>query len=268
MRRILSILTLAVVAVAGATGTADAAKHKHHHHHPVRHPAPYRLARRTILGHQTTTVSWKPGGKVSARLAYSKHSRNPLTFGTLNHAFATMNGDTWDWGGYMPTGTARSRGVWIHRFSARPAVGFYSTGGIVFGAKQATKHGTADIVSGLGYLLRKGKIQHTFPWAHPVQISCGPRGTDGGPGCWRSNIVRYKGGRVGMVEVSFASMATTARILKSMGVVDALTLDSGGSSVLGWRKHTTGQWHQAGIQHALGNDWLRPTPEAIVLVRR
>lgn len=245
---------------------ADANARPAHHH---RHPAPaYRLTRRTILGHQVTTVSWKPGGRVTARLAYSRHSRNPLTFGTLNNAFATMNGDTWNWGGFMPTGTARSRGVWIHRYSPRPAVGFYSTGGVVFGADAARKHNTADIVSGLAFLLRGGQVQHDFPWAHPIQISCGPRGTDGGPGCWRSNVVRFRGGRVGLVEVSFASMATTARVLKRMNVVDALTLDSGGSSVLGWRRHRSGLWHQAGIQHALGNAWLRPTPEAIVLVRR
>lgn len=269
------------MAIAAAIGTASSASaavshHKRHHPHPVRpvlHPRPWVVTRQTVLGHQVTSVSYRPGrGGVRLQAIYGSHRKTPLAWGTVTHALAVMNADTWEWKTNVPNGPARVQGQWItqppHVWSpewGRPAVGFYSTGGIVFGAQAAEATGAANIVSGPAYLIRDDQIQTTFPWAHSIQITCGPGRTDGA-GCWRSNIVRYDDGRVGMVEVAFASMPTTARVLQRLHVKDALTFDSGGSSVLGWRPTTTSPWSRAGIQQAIGSSWLRPVPEAVALV--
>ena len=257
-----------------AASTAHAATHHHHHHHHPRPVRPWRVTRQTILGHEVTAVTYRPGrGALRLRTIAGTPRKTPLAWGTMRHALAVTNADTWQWKTNIPEGPARAEGVWInqppHSWSTywdRPSVGFYSTGGIVFGARAAVTKGAANIVSGPAYLVVRDEVQTSFPWAHDAQISCGPHDA-AHVGCWRSNVVRYDDGRVGIVEIGFASMPAAARVLHRLHVRDALTFDSGGSSILGYRPSTAAPWSQTGIQHALGQKWLRPVPEAVALVQ-
>jgi hypothetical protein len=123
-----------------------------------------------------------------------------------------------------------------------------------------------------------GKAQTQFPFASSVQATCGPAGTDGRAGCFRSVVAQFKNGRVGLVEIAHASMRTAARILVRMHVKFAWTGDAGGSSLLAWR-HGRGRgcasadrvrsrWSCMGVTHSAGLNWERPVPDVIVLVRR
>lgn len=243
-----------------------------HHRHHVR---PWRVQAASVLGHRVVTASYRAGHRVRLRAAGNgRDLRTPLSWGSRTRAVVAMNADTWNWGGATPTGPTRVEGRWVHRprpganLWNRPSVGFYHTGGVVFGANLAVQRNAANIISGPAYLIRGGVIQRTFPWAHNAQITCGARYPGKPHGCFRSNVVRFKSGRVGLVEVGFADMATTARILKRMGAVDALTLDSGGSSVLGYRPGIHARWAQYGIDHQLHLGYLRAVPDAIVMVVR
>lgn len=264
-------LLLALPATAGAR--IDAAFLRHHA--TSVHVREYRIA-----GHHVKVVSWRPGNRYIRALV--NYSRRPRTVPLWAHArrsdsraVAAMNGGTWHWGTEKPIGTVWAQGRRITRTSRHPAVGFLSRGRVVFGARQARRRGSVNILAGEATLIRHGRILKRYPYAHGVQIACGARGTDGAIGCFRSNVVRFKGGRVGLVEVSYASMQTTAMILRSLHAVAAVTYDSGGSANL-WTSIGHGGCSDArvrgrcmGIAHAAGLRWERQIPTAFtVLVRR
>ena len=258
--------TIRIAALAAAVALALPASASAHHKH-----RPWRVTSSTVLGHHVVAASYLPGHRVRLRAAGTGHAlRTPLIWGSRVRAVAAMNADTWTWGGAMPVGATRVEGHWVHKprrgakLWTRPAVGFLHTGRIVFGAKMAVRHNAANIISGPAYLIRGGVVQHSYPWAHNSQINCGLR-YSGHRGCYRSNVVRFKSGRVGMVEVAFADMLETAKILKRMGVVDALTFDSGGSAVLGYRPGLHHAWAQFGVNHHFRLGYLRAVPDAVCM---
>lgn len=244
------------------------------------HPTSVRMRSLTVSGHRVEIVSWRPGNRyIRALVGYSAHRKTvPLwahARSSTSRAVAAMNGGTWHWSTNRPIGTVWSMGRRITRTTRRPAVGFLSRGRVIFGARSARRHGSGNIVAGEATLIRHGRILSRYPWATAAQETCGPRGTDGGTGCFRSNVVRFKGGRVGLVEIGFATMTKAASILRSLHVTAAVTFDSGGSANL-WRSVGHGGCSDArvrgrcyGIAHAVGLRWERQVPDAItVLVRR
>jgi hypothetical protein len=263
------------ISLLAAAGSAQAQK--------PHAPPPFRVIRTYVrsrdgVRHQVTMVTFMPGHKMRFRVtASSTHRlRTPLSWGNRAGAYATMNADTWAWTTGVPTGITEANGrgiVWPpydHEIWNRPAVGFYSSGGVVWGANEARLKGAADIVGQVAMLIRGGKVlpRASYVWAHRAQAECGARGTDGRGGCWRSCVARWASGRVGLVEIGFASMRQAASVLHRLHVVEASTGDSGGSSVLGWRHGRSRPWAQAGVQHALHSGYLRAVPDAIVMVQR
>lgn len=225
----------------------------HHHTAIVRHEI--------VQGHGVRIVKWYPG----------RYARAVVTYGTPRSvpswaagSFAAINGGTFSFRTHLPVGMLRHGGVWANRAGLNhPTVGFLRNGNVVFGATAAVKAGAGNIVAGEAYLLRGGVVEHRFPWASAAQIACGPRGSDGPNGCFRSCVVRFRSGRVGLVEIGFASMPQAAQVLKALNVVDAITFDSGGSATSWVRGHKS-----FGITTALGMTWQRPVPDAIVVRRR
>jgi Phosphodiester glycosidase len=241
-------------------------------HHASR--APYVIIEKRVRGHVVRIVRWHPGGRTHAFVAWARtrrtvpewaHARHP------GHNVAAVNGSTWTWRTGRPSGTVISRGHRVTPVSDQPAVGFDRRGGVMFGARNAVRHRAANVVAGTAYLIRNGVIQTRFPYANYGQRTCGPRGTDG-YGCWRGNVVRFRHGEVGLVEITYASMPEAARVLHALHVVDALTLDSGGSSNLWTVRGHHGTCvdpqvvgHCFGITHASGLHWERPVDDAIVV---
>ena len=116
-------------------------------------------------------------------------------------------------------------------------------------------------MNGLAYLVRDGhplRYHSQAPWTTRAQFSCGARGTDGWYGCYRSALVRFKGGRVGFAEVELASMPVAAKVLRRLGVVDALTLDSGGGAMLWTRRF-------GNFGTTAGTRWSRLIPMAVTV---
>ena len=241
-------------------------------------PSHYAIIEKRIRGHVVRIVRWHPGGGMYAFVAWS---RAPRTVPGWAHArrpgrnVAAINGSTWTWKTGRPTGTVISRGRRVTPLSDHPAVGFSGAGDVMFGARNAVRHGAANVVAGAAYLIRGGVVQTRFPYASYGQRTCGPRGTDG-YGCWRGNVVRFRHGEVGLVEIAYASMPEAARVLRALQVIDALTLDSGGSANLWTVRGRHGTCvdprvvgHCFGVTHASGLHWERPVDDAIVVeVRR
>lgn len=226
-----------------------------HHHHTaiVRH---YQIA-----GHGVRVVKWYPGRYARAIVTYGTPRSVPTW---AQGSFAAINGGTFNFSTHLPVGPLRHGGVWANRAGVNhPTVGFLRNGAMVFGALAAERAGAANIVAGEAYLIRNSVVQHRFPWASPAQITCGPRGSDGPNGCFRSCVVHFQGGRYGLVEIGFASMPQAAQVLKALHVTDALTFDSGGSATSWVRGRRS-----FGITTALGMTWQRPVPDAIVVRRR
>ena len=87
---------------------------------------------------------------------------------------------------------------------------------------------------------------------------------------------RWKDGRVGFVEIAYASMPQAASVLKAMGVRDALTGDSGGSANMwtaaghgGCSSLSNGRYHGSCFSplHHAGFRWERAVPNAAMIVR-
>jgi exopolysaccharide biosynthesis protein len=243
--------TILVVPAASAATT----HHRHHHHHKT--GATVRTAH--ILGHGVRIVEWAPG-----------HARAQVTWGTRHTvpvwghgAYAAINGGTFSFSTGLPVGLLRAGGRWIGRGGLdHPTVGFLASGGLVFGARAAIHAGAENIIAGPAYLIWEGHVtsaKRDAPFASGPQYSCGPRGTDG-RGCFRSCVVRFGNGNAGLVEVGYATMPQAARVLHRLGVVDALTLDSGGSANEWVRGHGS-----YGITEASGMRWQRRVPDAIVV---
>lgn len=251
------LFAAAALAAAAATLVGPAvsvAAHRHHRHHAG---ATVRTVH--VLGHGVRIVEWRPG-----------HAHASVTWGARrtvpawgNGGSAAINGGTFSFATGRPVGLLRAGGHWIRRDGQNhPTVGFLPSGGVVFGARGAIRSHAENIIAGPAYLIWKGHVVSTraeAPFASRIQFSCGPRGTDG-LGCFRSCVVRFGGGKVGLVEISYATMPQAARVLHRLGAVDALTLDSGGSA---------NEWVRGrgsyGITKASGLRWQRPVPDAIVI---
>lgn len=236
-----------------------------------------RVTAHRVMGHNVRIVKWRPATGVRALVGFSRHHQTVPGWANARHQtqiVAAINCGTWDWQSGLPIGTVWSHGRRVTRVQDRPAVGFLASGAVIFGAWQARARHAGNIISGAAYLVRNGtpvRTKRDAPWATVGQWSCGPPGTDGN-GCWRSNVVQFRDGSVGLVEIAYASMPAAARLLRRLGVTDALTLDSGGSADLWTRSGSRGTCadphvfgHCFGITHAAGLHWERPVPDAIVI---
>jgi hypothetical protein len=275
MTRLL-VITIALAGVIAAVAQpADARVTRAFLRH---HATSVHLRSLIVAGHHVEVVSWRPGNRyVRALVGYSRHRKTVPGWAharsSTSRTVAAINGGTWHWATNRPIGTVWAMGRRITRTSKRPAVGFLSRGRVVFGARSARRRGSTNIVAGEATLIRHGRIMRRYPWATRAQATCGPRSS--GTGCFRSVVVRFKGGRVGLVEIAFATMREAAGILHAMRVDAAVTFDSGGSANL-WRSVGHGgcadrraRGRCFGITHAVGLRWERPVPDAItVLVRR
>jgi hypothetical protein len=221
----------------------------------VAHHPPVAVRTQTVLGHHVRVCAWNPASAhVRGLVRYSKtlHTITGWASGQRRVRCA-MNGGTYG-RHYVPSGNVWALGRQIRTSAPNaPAVGF-RRGRMYFGYENARLHGAVNIMNGLAYLVRDGKAIRTHaeaPWTTPAQFGCGPRGSDGWYGCFRSCAVQFKNGRVALVEVSLASMPVAARILKSMGAVTAITFDSGGAAGIDTPHHgglfgsTSGTiWHR------------------------
>lgn len=253
------------------------------------HPTAHFLRTRTSLrvhaeyqlGHKVWVCSWRPGDRrIRGLVTYSK--RAPRTVEAWagagrrrSRTACAMNGGTYQWRNYYPSGALFAEGRRIHPASNAPAAGFTLGGRVWFGARNARRHGSVNIVNGMAFLVQRGRplLSHSrAPWTTPAQYSCGARGTDSWYGCFRSVVVSFRSGRVGLVEIALASMPLSARILKRMGVRDALAVDSGGAARL-WTlagRHNTGRRY---VGHTFGTippgyPWHRMIPDAILINAR
>lgn len=260
------VTNLVIAAIADARPTA----------HFVRSATSVRVSHSRVSGHKVRIVSWRPGDRlVRAQVGYSRTRRTVPAWARASHhrsrSVAAMNGGTWHWRNNRPIGTVWSRGRRITRVDGHPAVGFLTRGRVVFGARSARQRGSVNILAGEAVLIRHGSVLRRYPWANAAQETCGPRGTNGGAGCWRSNVVRFQSGRVALVEVAYATMRQTAAILRALHATAAVTFDSGGSSNL-WTLRGRGGCAARraagrcfGIAHAAGLHWERQVPDAIVV---
>lgn len=242
-----------------------------------------RVSHRTVLGHPVRSCTWRPGdARVRGLVRYSKiHQLTvPGWSGAgrkLSRASCAENGSTYQTAPghnqWRPSGTVFAGGRRIRGVMDAPAVGFIG-GHVFFGARNARRRGSGNIVAQLAYLVRHGRAQTsraTAPWTTLKQWSCGPVGSDGPVGCSRSCVVKFRNGRVGLVEIMHASMPLAARILARMGVVTATTGDSGGAA---------GLWTVTGLRNvprpqvgryfgaAMGTAWHRRIVDAIVVNAR
>lgn len=220
-------------------------------------------------GHATRVVSWRPGDPHSRVLVQTGTHTPAHTGNTHRRALAVLSGGTWNIFTGKPTGLVVTHGVEVARGDLDyPAVGFLRDGTEVYGARAALHAGAANILSGMAYLVRGGKMLRTYPWTTPTQHTCGAKGTDGpgGKGCWRSIVARLANGRDALIEIRYASMLQAAKILIRLHVVDAITGDSGGSAALWTRfgeKHCPFQlygtcWQQSSF-------YERPVADAVEL---
>jgi Phosphodiester glycosidase len=283
VRNVVAIATVLALAVAGAPLAGAHAITPRVSATYLRHNTSVRFRFIRVMGHRVHMVTWRPGDRhIYAHVSYSAALRTPLDWARARDPrsmnLAVMNGGTWSWTTGKLHGTVRVNGKLISWARNRPAVGFLRTGGVVFGARSAMKRGTPNIVAGVAYLVRGGVPVHSrshAPWATAGQWACGPRGTDGAYGCFRSNVVRFTSGRVGLVEIAYADMPTAARILKRLGAVDALTFDSGGSATI-WTALgdgggcTRGRFHGQcfGGSTDVGLNWQRSVPDVSILTLR
>jgi len=237
-----------------------------------------------VLGHHVRVCSWRPGdARVRGLVRYSKRLHTvpgwALAGQRTSRAVCSLNGGTYRTapgaGQYRPSGTLFAGGRRVRGVTDAPAVGFLSRGRVVFGARAARKAGSGNIMNGLAFLVSGGHplLQHSdAAWTTPKQFTCGAPGTDGTYGCSRSNLVQFRNGRVGLVEIGHASMPLAARILVRMGAREAVTFDSGGAALM-WTlqgSHNTGSRTQVGhlMGATVGSVWKRRIPDAIIVNAR
>jgi hypothetical protein len=271
--------TIGIACTGYIASEAMAATHHHHHHH--RHHSSLQIRDRRVLGFHVRSVSYKPGSGYRMTVGASRHSVHTVPhWANAGHrqtkTMAAINGNPWVWRTLRPVGTVRTHGHWISRPSRAPAVGFLANGKMIFGSRPAKHAGAMNIIPGKAYLMRGGKIQRHYPWAAPAQRNCNTAHTDGGYGCWRPVEARWKNGRVGLVMVAFANMSQAAHVLKRMGVADAMTGDSGGSTNL-WTRHGSGgcsrlsnghvYGHCFGALHHAGLPYERAIPNVAMIVK-
>lgn len=255
------------------------------------HPAPRFLRAKTtirvrnaiILGHHARVCSWRPGDlRVRGLVRYSKRLKTvpgwAMAGKRTSRAVCALNGGTYRTATpnqYRPSGTVYAQGRRIRRVMDAPAVGFLPGGRIIFGAHEARRHGSQNIMNGLAYLVDHGQplLSHRLaPWTTPAQFNCGAPGTDGVYGCSRSIVAQMSNGRVAMIEIGHSSMPLAARIAKRLGAKTAITFDSGGAALM-WTlagSHNTGSRTQVGhlIGATVGSTWKRHIPDAIIVNAR
>lgn len=252
------------------------------------HPTARYLARSTtirmrgeiVYSHHVRVCSWKPGdARVRGLVRYSRRLMTVPGWAQAgrraSRAVCAINGGTYQTSPatYRPSGTVFAQGRRIRGVMDAPAVGFVG-GRIYMGARNARRHGAKSIMNGLAYLVVKGLAQPftSAPWLTPKQWSCGAPGTDGVYGCSRSNLVQFKNGRVGLVEIGHATMPLAAQILRRMGARWAITFDSGGAALM-WTllgSHNTGSRTQVGhlLGATVGTVFHRRIPDAIIVNAR
>jgi hypothetical protein len=244
-----------------------------------------RIGDRIVRGRRVHMVTWRPGDpRVSPQVLYSARRRTPTSFAAGNRKIlAVVNGGTWVFRSGRLIGSVRAGGRTISRRDPdRPAVGFTRAGQLVFGARPAFAADAPHIIAGVAYLFLTPKGGGTrpvtrlseAPWASASQFSCGPAG-GGRTGCFRSNIVQFRRGRIGLVEIAYADIPLAAQILADMGARQALTMDSGGSATI-WTAYGRGEGCPRGVNRgrcfgttaATGIDWQRPVPDVAALTLR
>lgn len=227
----------------------------------IHHP-PVNIGIHKVLSHNVRVCNWMPHTRIRVIVKYNKvhHHTVPGWSKAQPRTVCTMNGGTYNTTTYRPSGNLWAVG---HRIKYNnpdaPAVGFVGTR-MYFGYRNARRHHAVNIMNGLAMLVVKGhalKTHNDAPWTTPAQFNCGPRGTDGWYGCFRSCAVQYKNGRFGIVEIAFSSMPLAAHILKAMHVVNAITFDSGGSAGM-YARHIL-------FSPTAGTSWHRLLPDSIVV---
>jgi len=218
----------------------------------------------TVLAHHVRVCAWYPASTRLRTMVFYSHRLRTVTgwAHVVPRVRCAMNGGTYNTSTLRPSGNVWAHGAAIRRNDANaPAVGFVR-GHLYFGYANARRHGAVNVMNGLAYLVRNGQgvsSRTQAPWTTRAQFSCGPRGSDGWYGCFRSCAVQFKNGRVGLVEVSLASMPRASRILRAMGVVNAITFDSGGSAELA----TPGHGYPVGS--TVGTPWHRLLPDDMIV---
>lgn len=276
--RILLTVGTSILAVTAAAPNASA--------HPT---ARYLHAKTTlrvrnalVFGHHARVCSWRPGDtRTRALVRYSKRLHTVPGWAMAgkhrSRAVCAINGGTYRTitpDQYRPSGTVYASGRRIRGVTDAPAVGFIGSR-VYFGARNAYRHGSRNIMNGLAFLVDHGALLRSHsqaPWTTPAQFRCGAPGTDGVYGCSRSIFAQLRNGRVALIEIGHASMPLAARIAKALGARTAVTFDSGGAALM-WTltgSHNTGSRRQVGhlIGATVGSAWKRRIPDAIIVNAR
>jgi len=224
------------------------------------------VGKRVVLGHKVAYCTWNEyTGLVEGFVSWGKKVKTITSWAHTNRStVCANNGNTYE-KNLTPNGPVRSKGVWItKRNKSEPVFGFVGRR-IVFGWKNVLRSGSRNVMSGKAYLVRNGVAitkMSQAPYSTHAQFYCGPRGTDAWYGCFRSAVVSFKNGRVGLVSISLASMPVAGKILKKMGVVNAITGDAGGGEEYWAEGHTFGTIPNKGPHSA----WKRKIPDAIMVI--
>ena len=223
---------------------------------------------RYVLGHRVVSCTWsEKTAHVQGYVRWSLRATHLVRqwAGTDRAAVCAMNGTTYT-RTLVPAGPVRSSGVWIRRrWRDEPVAGFLGRR-IIFGYRASVRLGARNLMAGKEWLVQQGRPTLTkaqAPNTTRAQFMCGARGTDGWYGCNRSALVRFRNGRVGLVEIGLASVPQAARILIRMGAWNAIAGDSGGGAEFWYKGHNFGTIPNGGRYSA----WHRRLPDAIIVRR-
>jgi Phosphodiester glycosidase len=273
VRRISAVIALTAAATAVVPGSAAHA----HSGMPVT-----TMLRRTsiqvrvhrISGHLVKSITWRPGDRhLSLTVGYDRRGLPPVTWGMRGRSnLAVLNGGTWHWHSGRPVGTVVSRGHIVHIDRRNPAVGYTAQGDLILGTRAARAAHVRNIINAKAYLVVHGHARSRRPSSVTrTQWLCDAPGTDGGEGCYRSVVAKFRNGRVGMLEIAYISMPAAARLLQKMGAETAVAFDSGGSATV-WSAAGHGgcphPWQGGscfGLTQRVGLHWQRPVVSVSVL---
>lgn len=224
------------------------------------------VSHRYVLGHKVWECSWNGyTANAAGRVVWQFHPRT-LVDRVRNdrNAVCAVNGNTYVSSNLLPAGPVRAGGRWVtKRYPSQPVFGFVGRR-VVFGWDNVRRFAARNIMSGKAYLVRNGHAIRRIsqaPFATHAQFWCGGRGTDSWYGCFRSAVVQFRNGRYGLVSIALASMPKAGKILVRMGVVNAVTGDSGGGEEGWFEGHSFGTIPNHG-PHA---NWKRRIPDAIIV---
>jgi hypothetical protein len=98
------------------------------------HPGSLQFQSKTVLAHHVRVASYIPGGRWHLVVRYSTHRRSPVIWARqTRHAWAAINGGTWDWNTEVPSGRVVANGRIFGPRRPNPGLpeeNFFSTGGI------------------------------------------------------------------------------------------------------------------------------------------